>query len=279
MGLLNLTQDIDNIYFDEERIKILTKNWTWDETHLLTDFDKTLTKGNSKTSWSLLMRSGLMPEEYSKKRMEYFDIYHPIEINYELPLEERKEKMNEWWMKHLNLFIEFKLRESLIEQIVSDPDLMSFRDGAKEFLKLCKTRKIPIIIISAGIGNFIEQFLRYNNCLHDNIMIIANFINFENGVAAGFTRNIIHPLNKDEHEVPQKIKEVIQKRPYTLMMGDGIDDIKMILEDNKDKSLKVGFLEKEVDKNLGEYKENFDIVCVNNSSLRNVISVMNEVIK
>ena len=255
------------------------KSWTWDRVHILTDFDRTLTKGSSRTSWSLLMYSGLMPEEYSKKRMEYYYEYRPIEINFELPEDVRKEKMYEWWTKHLNLFIEFELRESIIQQIVRDPNLMSFRDGAKDFLKMCECRNIPLIIISAGVGNFIEEFFKYNNCLSENIIIVSNFINFKNGIATGFTKKLIHPLNKDEHDVPEHVKRLIEGRPCTLMLGDSIDDIKMILNDNRNKSLKIGFLEEEVERNMNMYKDNFDIVCIGDCSLNEVVKILNQHIR
>ena len=38
---------------------------------------------------------------------------------------------------------------------------MYFRDGAKEFLKEMNDRGIPIIVISAGVGNIIQQFFIY----------------------------------------------------------------------------------------------------------------------
>ena len=42
-------------------------------------------------------------------------------------------------------------------------------------------RNIPVIIISAGIGNFIEKFLIDNNCYFDNIYLISNYNLFSIG--------------------------------------------------------------------------------------------------
>ena len=73
--------------------------------------------------------------------------------------------MTEWWKKHIGLFIKYKLSEEVINDAAVNLRVMSFSKGAKELLKNLKDRNIPVIIISAGIGNFIEQFLIKNNNL------------------------------------------------------------------------------------------------------------------
>lgn len=279
MGLWVSGNKSDRISFNVKRIEYILNTWTWDKVHVLTDFDRTLTKGDSKTSWSLLMHSGLMPEGYSKKRMEYYNIYRPIEINYELPEELRKVKLKEWWGKHLELFRKFKLSEDIVNRIVQNKELMAFRNGAKEFLDICKSKDIPVIIISAGIGNFITKFLEYHNCLSENVKIISNFIDFENGVAVGFKNTIIHPLNKDEHDLPKPVKELITSRPNTIMLGDNIGDIRMILDENKERALKIGFLEEDINVNAEIFRENFDMVCMDNCSLDCVNEILIKYIK
>ena len=53
---------------------------------------------------------------------------------------------------------------------------MILRKGVKEFLKYTYQNNIPVIIISAGITDIIENFLKANNCLYDNVHIILNKI-------------------------------------------------------------------------------------------------------
>ena len=83
---------------------------------------------------------------------------------------------------------------------------MAFREGAKEFLKSMNDRNIPIIVISAGVGNIIQQFLINNDCNFPNIYICSNFLEYENGIIQGVRdNNLIHPLNKNEISLPANI--------------------------------------------------------------------------
>ena len=50
------------------------------------------------------------------------------------------------------------------------------RDGFKDFLYGLYMQNIPVVILSAGIGNVILETLKLYNCLYDNIYIVSNFI-------------------------------------------------------------------------------------------------------
>ena len=68
-------------------------------------------------------------------------------------------------------------------------------EHTKEFLRKMNEMNIPVIIISAGIGNVIEEFLKLENDYYDNIKIISNFIVFENGEfkeIAGDRNNLLY---------------------------------------------------------------------------------------
>ena len=90
--------------------------------------------------------------------------------------------MEEWFKKHFELLVSYKTKESDYRDILIDSNLMYFRSGAKEFIEFLHKNNIPLIIISAGIGNIIENFLKINNCLYDNIHIISNKIIFNNAI-------------------------------------------------------------------------------------------------
>lgn len=102
-------------------------------------------------------------------------------------------------------------------------------------------KKIPVII-SAGIGNFIKSFLINNNCYYNNIYITSNFIEFKDGIASGITENIIYSNNKDEASLDHKINNLIKKRFNIVLLGDYISDVKMAPITQKNKALKIGFL-------------------------------------
>lgn len=72
--------------------------------HVLADFDQTLTKalvdGEKSPSLISILRDGnYLTADYAAKAHELFNQYHPIEIDPNISLEEKKLKMQEWWTK------------------------------------------------------------------------------------------------------------------------------------------------------------------------------------
>ena len=256
--------------FIKENTNERIKDWKDDEIYVLTDFDRTLTLGSSSTSWSILSKSDLVPKSYIEERNAFYEYYRPIEIDETLNYETKNNLMKEWWNKHINLFVKYQISEEIINKSSKDLRVMSFRKGAKEFLTNMFNRKIPVIIISAGIGNFIKQFLIDNNVFYDNIFIVSNFIKFENGVAVGVEDNITHSLNKNEVAMPENVKALIKNRHHIILLGDGLSDIKMAKEENRNDALKIGFLEENIDNNLQIYKDNFDVVGSDNTSFEDL---------
>ena len=253
------------IYIKEDTLKRID-GWTDESIYVLTDFDRTITVGNSDSSWSILSKSDMVPKEYVIERQEFYNQYRPIEIDESIDFDTRNRLMTEWWNKHIGLFIKYKLAEDVINSAARNLRVMAFREGAREFLESMRDRNIPVIIISAGIGNFIEQFLIKNNCNFDNIFIVSNFIKFENGVAVGVNDNVIHALNKNEVSLPDDIKELIKNRPNAILLGDSIADIRMAKEESRDNALKIGFLEEKIEENMPYYRDAFDVVGTNNTT-------------
>lgn len=105
--------------------------------------------------------------------------------------------MSEWYNKNIETLKKFGITEQTINYSANNENIMYFRDGAKEFLKEMNDRGIPIIVISAGVGNIIQQFLINNDCNFPNIYICSNFLEYEDGVIRSIRdNNLIHPLNK-----------------------------------------------------------------------------------
>lgn len=258
----------------KEGILDSTNNWN-NNYYIVTDFDRTITAGDSESSWGTLSKSNSVPKEYVEERQKLYNKYRPIEIDLTLDYETKNKLMIEWWTNHINLFIKYKLKESIIKNTAQNPNMMKFRAGAQEFLKKMHDKNIPIIIISAGIGNFIKEFLIQNNVLYDNIYIVANFIKFENGIATGISNNIIHSLNKNAISIPNEVKDLIKDKENIVLLGDGIDDIKMVSEDKKDPTLKIGFLNANTEKDFNEYMKAFDVVGHNNASFNELMDTFN----
>ncbi len=234
--------------------------------YVVADFDRTITNGSSKTSWSILSTSDLVPKEYKDERNALYEKYRPIELDESMDSVERNELVKEWFIKHIELFVKYKITEEIFEDAASNLRIMEFRKGAKDFIDFLHDNKIPLIIISAGIGNFIECFLKHNNCCYDNIYISSNKIIFKNGIASGVDKNIIHSLNKNEVSLPKEIKKMLNKRNNVILLGDQVSDLKMIDRNKHNEIITIGFLTKE-NTSIEIFNKSFDLVSTHGDYL------------
>ena len=162
--------------------------------HILSDFDRTLTKAfvngkNVPSLISVLRDNDYITEEYSKKAKALAERYRPIEDDISIPIEEKKKAMMEWWIKHFELLIESGLNKEHLQKIV-DSGIVRFRQGVSEFLDFLKNNEIPLIIISSsGLGgDSISMFLKKHEKLYKNLHIISNFFEWDdNGKIVSFS--------------------------------------------------------------------------------------------
>lgn len=244
--------------------------WNDNSIFVLTDFDRTLTSGNSWGSWEIIVNNANVSNEYKKEVYDLFNYYRPLEVNEAIDKNIRKQYMIDWWNEEINLFKKYKFDEFIINDALNNLDVMTFRDGAKEFLINMYNRNIPVIIISAGIGNFIEKFLKDNNCYFNNIYLISNFLKFEEGKLVGFSDKEIHSFNKNLVNLPSNAKKLIENRNNVLLLGDSLSDINMANGIDKKNIFSIGFLEDNIINNLKSFQETFDIVATENSSLNDI---------
>lgn len=228
-----------------------------DNTFIVLDFDKTITSFESKDSWGVC--SSQLSKECNEKLDKIYKYYSPIEIDYTMKETEKEKYIIEWYERFINTLYEYNLTKEKLEKSINTGDLI-FRKGAKEFLKKANENQIPLIILSAGIGNIIKQFLKENKCLYENMYIISNFVKFdEKGNMKKFKDKMIHSLNKNmKGYLPKELKEKLDQREYGILVGDLIDDKKMVSKERLDKVITIAFLSK--DTNLEIYNKNFDIV-------------------
>ena len=102
--------------------------------------------------------------------------------------------------------------------------------------------------------------------------IISNFIEFDdNGKVTNFDDSkMIHTLNKTMNgHLPEEFIEKVKNRKYKILIGDLIEDIKMIDEKEEGTTLRIGILTKEMEneENLELYKERFDVVLTEEEDL------------
>ena len=258
------------IYINNED-KIKNIDLKDDNYYIVIDFDKTLTSGASVTSWGLTAKSNGIGPDYTEKRMALFNKYRPLELDPKLTDDVKSKYMQEWITE---LFFEYCLKETALKEAVQN-DYLIFRNGAKEFLYEMNKRNVPVIIISAGVGNVIYEFLKYQECLYDNVHIVSNFIEFENDVIKSIKCDVIHSMNKNIASISNDVKQTIDTKDYALLFGDLIGDKKMIGKDDFSNVITVGFLDEKVEENLEFYNKEFDLVCTNTSSYYDVNNILN----
>ena len=242
--------------------------------HVVADFDRTLTKcfvgdKKSSTSWAQFRNLGIFDEDYFRKSNEMFEFYRPIEVSFDISSSDKIDKMSEWWQKHLQLLVDSKISREIILEVVNRGGI-EFRRGALEFLDFLREKKIPLVIMSSGLGDIIVEVLKKEDRFYENIFIVSNFFEWdEEGFAKGFKGDmIIHSLNKSEVNVSSRdFFDKINIRKNVLLLSDGIDDVGMVEGFDYDNLIKVGFLNENVEGDLERYKKHFDIVITGDGDM------------
>ena len=260
-------------YINTDKLEKLQINK--ENVYIVIDFDKTITAANSTDSWDASGK--LLGKEFRKESEKLYKFYVPIELDYKMPFKEKERYMIEWYGKCMDLYYKYKLTREKLEKSIQLSNLI-FRKGAKEFITRAYKENIPIIILSAGIGNVIQLFLKNNKCYYDNIHIISNFIEFdEKGDMKKFDNSqIIHTLNKNVKSNLQEEISDLKNREYKILLGDLCEDINMIQKDMWENTIKIGILNKNIEENLDIYRKSFDIVITDNDAN---FTVLNEIIK
>ena len=118
---------------DFERKKEAIRRGGPEKLHVLADFDRTLTyskvNGERRDSLMAILRDEkYLTPDYPAKAHALRDQYYPIEIDFSIPLTERKKFMDEWWTKHFELLRESKLNKKDIENAIASAKI-KLRDG------------------------------------------------------------------------------------------------------------------------------------------------------
>lgn len=247
--------------------------------HILTDFDKTLTKGITKKASAVISKirdSKFISNELKQAMNNLYNYYHPFEVDPDLSNAEKAKYMHEWYKNTTRVLIENNLTEQLIDKIIEESDL-EFRDGIHEFLEITNNLEIPVIIISAGIGNLIEKYLIKNKIYYKNIRIISNFyVCNEKGQIIEFLDPVIHPMNKFELQVKNfpETEELILGKTSIIQMGDHIGDFNMAEGFDYQNLLTVAFLNNGNQKTLEQFKNTADIVYTNEAGLEEITEII-----
>jgi 5'-nucleotidase len=259
-----LISNLDNL--EKFKTKIMSEGWQ--SLHVLADFDRTLTYGavngvKTPSIISILRDGNHLTADYAEQAHALFNKYHPIEVDINISISEKKLAMQEWWEAHNKLLIESGLSKSDLEEVVTS-DQIKFREGVVELLEFLRDQDIPLIIFSAsGCGDVIEMFFESKSVNFKNISYLTNKFNWdESGRAISSVQPIIHSMNKDEtllESIPE-IYQLIKDRKNVLLLGDSIGDLGMVTGFDYECLLTIGFLNFDYNQSRELYEEKFDIV-------------------
>ncbi|MDP2925408.1 MAG: haloacid dehalogenase-like hydrolase [Nanoarchaeota archaeon] len=276
------------VIVDPEKLEKIKKNISKSgvkKFHVISDFDRTLTKAFAKgqkspTVIAQIRNSNYLGEEYVKEAHRLFDLYRPIEINPKLDNRFKRLKMHEWWKKHFELLCRCGITRQLLQEIVAKKTL-EFRAGSLEFIDYLHENNIPLLIMSAGPGDMIKMYLEQEGRLYDNVHIIANFFKFNrNGKAIGLNDRIIHSLNKDEASLKgTPIYDQVKNRKNVLLLGDSLEDIDMIKGFPYNNLIRIGYLNEDEENNLGAFRSVYDAVLLNDRGFDYINELVKEILR
>ena len=239
---------------------------------VVADWDRTLTKarteaGEDTTSYLAIVHGNYLDVGYRKEMDRLYRKYRPIEVSQTASAKGRKDAMHNWWSAAFALMRTYGLTKAMIDDI-AQRDLMRLRDGAADFFAMLLKRDIPVWILSAGIGNVIDGFLRARDLLTSNVRVVSNTLMFEKtGMVNGFVEPVIHSLNKcvETHGVGVET----QGRCY-LLLGDTLEDARMVDGVDCETVIRVGFLNEGVDTNRDAYLRVYDVLICEDGDMEYV---------
>ena len=165
-----------------------------------------------------------------------------------------------------------------------------FRYGIVDFLAYCNKMNLPLYIVSGGISEIIKASFyavlhsgesadhELVEFWHKRVQVLSNsFIYSEADVGIDYSRPLVHILNKE-----QFIYDVQADRPFkrnVIIMGDILEDVKMVREHRHEVHLKIGFLNDAVAHShlKEEFMRTFDIVVEGDGSLEVVNHILRRV--
>ncbi|XP_053599646.1 7-methylguanosine phosphate-specific 5'-nucleotidase isoform X2 [Plodia interpunctella] len=242
---------------------------------IVTDFDHTLTRhtldnGNTvRTSFGMFTDCPSVPQKYRDEDLRLSNIYKPIECDGTMSVEEKTKHMVDWYVAANNLLKGLTFPRNELK-IIGASMKEHYRTGVKEMIDWSEQKSVPVLVFSAGLGDSVVAALEGSNFLRPNVKVVANFLAMDgDDKIVGIKGDIIHTLNKNETAIHDtEYFDLVQSRAGALLLGDNLGDAAMAAGMPHCRHvLRVGFLSRNVDENLQNYLEKFDIVLTEEHSM------------
>ena len=253
------------------------------------DFDYTMSRVHKNgekldCSWGVMENSKLLPASYVKQTNELRAKYLPIEQDASMTAEEKTPYMVEWYTKANLLLSECGAVKRDMFQGMIKASNVELREGTEKMMNELLKNNVPVLVLSAGLGDLVEEILRYYKVYHSNVKVVSNFLAYDTeGNIVGLAGDVIHVFNKNEkslkpvertngHVENVDLIDEIHRRGNVLLMGDSLGDPCMADGiENPSAVLKIGFLNHNITTDqekirLNKYMDAYDIVLVDDQT-------------
>ncbi len=159
---------------------------------IIMDFDYTITDFASYSSIGVF--SNYLCEEYISKKIKIDNIVNKLN-------DEQIDDYHYCWKQKIALLKQHVENKKIIKKIVSDNNF-NVRKEIISIINYANKNNIPIIILSSGCGEVIEEILKKNNIFLNNITITANYIFKDN-------LKLVTPANKKEFLDDEYINHIV----------------------------------------------------------------------
>jgi len=253
---------------------------------IVADFDRTLTKAfvdgqPAHASYGVIDDSSYIPETAVQELNALKAKYFPIEMSTALTEAEKLPHMIQWYNSSFQVAIKAGIKRHMLPAMVRESSVQ-LRDGSDQFFHLITENKTPIFILSAGVGDVIEEIMKQQAEIPPQLKLVANYYSYDsNGTMIGRNGELIHTFNK--HETSHKSKDYfhsIKQCKNVLVMGDTLGDPVMADGiDHMTACIKIGFLNKDVEESLSAYLSVYDIVLAHDADMDLINLMLREIVK
>jgi len=252
----------------------------------IVDFDNTLTKTHKDgvsldCSWGVLESYRELPSSYHEKVRAAKEKYHPIELDVSISQEEKIPIMIEWYKEANRCLAESGVKLPWLPLMVEQSNV-ELRDLTEEMLRSLHTNNIPLLVLSAGVGDLINHIMQHFGVLLNNTTLVSNFLQFdEEGNIVGLQgeeSDLIHMYNKAESVRKRSSQESCRRR-NVILLGDSLGDVGMAAGvRDPHVVLTIGFLNHNIEASLETYKAHFDIVLLDDQTMSFPNSLLSEIL-
>lgn len=199
--------------------------------------------------------------------MKLYHTYQPIERDASIPFEQKCVHMNEWWTQTYERYLTLDITQSMLPDMITRANIQ-LRHGIDRLMELCRAMRVPVTVISAGLGNLIALLLSAA-CGFDDFHIISNFLLFDQtGKLSGFSEPLIHSLKKSQVLQGQPL------RPNLLVLGDMPSDTHVLHSATCSTSLCIGYANDLSKVPLDAYLQGYDLIVLKDGDLDVVAEVV-----